>query len=705
MWISIGPDGHIYYVHFNYGASAELRRLRFAGELNPPPVITASAATPESGLAPLAVQFSATASYAGSGSLAYRWDFGDGQTSTERNPQHTYRSAGIYTARLAVTGGGLTALGRPIRLEVGRPPTATIISPTAGTTFAAGETITVTGSGVDPDGVLTAGSLRWSVLFLHDNHSHPTLSGVTGPELRLDVEDTGHDYAGNTGLRIELTAVDADGLSHATSIDLKPRKVPVELRTNLPEPGVVTVDGVVQQSPFTVDTIEGFNHRFEAPALVCVGTDQWRMIGWNAGTGTSTQFRVGSAPTTLTARYESVGTAAACTPGGTMRYSATGDRTGSVPLAGSSIVRGTGIYAFFSETEPFVRVEFWLDDPTGTGTPRARELTAPYDFAGGTVAVANVFDTGALAVGNHSIRVVATRADGSTEVNLTTFAISSPPTTTTTTTAPTTTALTTSTTRPTTTTTPSTTSTAASSTSGLVYSRTADRRDPFRVQGASFQSSASIYPFLSISGSFVRVQFWLDDPTLARAPIRTELAAPYDLAGGTVTAANPYSLVQLASGTHSLSAVATRADGTTVRFDSTFQIAAAATTSTGPTSTGPTSTGPTSSTTTSGIGGPRLMVSSSADRSNAVPLAGLRVTGTTVYIFLEHRPEVVRVAFSLDGSAHRTELLAPWDFNGGDTTTATGFAISSFAAGSHRLSAVATLSDGRIQTIVADFSR
>ena len=100
-----------------------------------------------------------------------------------------------------------------------------------------------------------------------------------------------------------------------------------------------------------------------------------------------------------------------------MRYSATGDRTGSVPLAGSSIVRGTGIYAFFSETEPFVRVEFWLDDPTGTGTPRARELTAPYDFAGGTVAVANVFDTGALAVGNHSIRVVATRADGSTDAN------------------------------------------------------------------------------------------------------------------------------------------------------------------------------------------------------------------------------------------------------------------------------------------------
>ncbi|MEZ4981260.1 MAG: PKD domain-containing protein [Saprospiraceae bacterium] len=30
----------------------------------------------------------------------YVWDFGDGTTSSEENPQHTYKSSGIYTVKL-----------------------------------------------------------------------------------------------------------------------------------------------------------------------------------------------------------------------------------------------------------------------------------------------------------------------------------------------------------------------------------------------------------------------------------------------------------------------------------------------------------------------------------------------------------------------------------------------------------------------------
>lgn len=39
---------------------------------------------------------------------SYLWDFGDGQTSTEVNPAHTYGSAGTYTVKLTVVGGGCT---------------------------------------------------------------------------------------------------------------------------------------------------------------------------------------------------------------------------------------------------------------------------------------------------------------------------------------------------------------------------------------------------------------------------------------------------------------------------------------------------------------------------------------------------------------------------------------------------------------------
>ncbi len=38
--------------------------------------------------------------------LTYFWDFGDGNTSTQQNPVHTYAQSGIYGACLTVTGGG-----------------------------------------------------------------------------------------------------------------------------------------------------------------------------------------------------------------------------------------------------------------------------------------------------------------------------------------------------------------------------------------------------------------------------------------------------------------------------------------------------------------------------------------------------------------------------------------------------------------------
>jgi PKD repeat protein len=36
----------------------------------------------------------------------YSWDFGDGESSTEQNPVHTYLTAGVYTVSLTVTGSG-----------------------------------------------------------------------------------------------------------------------------------------------------------------------------------------------------------------------------------------------------------------------------------------------------------------------------------------------------------------------------------------------------------------------------------------------------------------------------------------------------------------------------------------------------------------------------------------------------------------------
>jgi len=60
-------------------------------------------ATPAKGLAPLAVAFT-DASIAGSAVIdKWEWTFGDGGTSTEKNPSHTYVQPGKYTVSLNVT--------------------------------------------------------------------------------------------------------------------------------------------------------------------------------------------------------------------------------------------------------------------------------------------------------------------------------------------------------------------------------------------------------------------------------------------------------------------------------------------------------------------------------------------------------------------------------------------------------------------------
>ncbi|MEO6452781.1 MAG: PKD domain-containing protein [Ginsengibacter sp.] len=59
-------------------------------------------ATPTSGCLPLAVQFT-DQSTAGAGTLTtWKWDYGDGSTSTDQSPQHMYTSSGIFDVTLQV---------------------------------------------------------------------------------------------------------------------------------------------------------------------------------------------------------------------------------------------------------------------------------------------------------------------------------------------------------------------------------------------------------------------------------------------------------------------------------------------------------------------------------------------------------------------------------------------------------------------------
>jgi cysteine-rich repeat protein len=65
-------------------------------------------ADPDRLVAPGDVQFRVNPE-GGTGSFSYQWDFGDGGTSTEKDPLHTYRGVGTFTARVTARSGGTTA--------------------------------------------------------------------------------------------------------------------------------------------------------------------------------------------------------------------------------------------------------------------------------------------------------------------------------------------------------------------------------------------------------------------------------------------------------------------------------------------------------------------------------------------------------------------------------------------------------------------
>ncbi|MFC1926726.1 PKD domain-containing protein, partial [Chloroflexota bacterium] len=62
--------------------------------------VTEFTATPTSGVTPLEVQFTDQST---GNVVSWEWDFGDGGTSTEQNPLHTYAAGGVYTVSLTAT--------------------------------------------------------------------------------------------------------------------------------------------------------------------------------------------------------------------------------------------------------------------------------------------------------------------------------------------------------------------------------------------------------------------------------------------------------------------------------------------------------------------------------------------------------------------------------------------------------------------------
>ena len=308
VYLAEGPDGALYYVDLGYSdiggtfGVSKIRRISYTSS-NQSPVVHASA-SPTSGPTPLTCPSRAPtrpirrASPSPTLGLRRRHDL------NRRQPDPHLRHPGPYTARLTVSDGVNDSISTPITINAGNVPTATILTPTNNLHFRAGDVISYSGDGTDPDdGDLPDSAFTWNIDFLHDGHVHPgtPVHGVTGGS--FTIPSSGHDFSGNTRYRITLTVTDSDGLSSSRSVVVRPRKVNLTFDT-VPSGRTIYLDGIAKTTPFVHDTLIGFHHTIEARNQTADGTI-YKFDSWSDGGGQPHTITVPSTAHSYSATFDS----------------------------------------------------------------------------------------------------------------------------------------------------------------------------------------------------------------------------------------------------------------------------------------------------------------------------------------------------------------------------------------------------------------
>lgn len=298
----------LYYA--TYGGGGEVRRIVYTGSLNRAPTALLDA-QPRYGDTPLTVTFDGSASSDpdSSAALTYLWDFGDQTATTETSSptiDHTYTITGTYTATLRVRDGdGALSTAATLRIDVGNAPPAPVISaPAVSDRFRVGQTITLQGSATDPqDGALPASALSWRVLLHHNEHTHPYLQSTAGTGITITAPAP-EDLSATSGsyLEIELTAIDALGLTEVVTQALQPNRVTVTFAT-IPSGRQLTVNELTFTASRALVSWEGFGLKVGGPAQQDTPGNWLRLASWSDGGAPSHTITTPAAAATYTATF------------------------------------------------------------------------------------------------------------------------------------------------------------------------------------------------------------------------------------------------------------------------------------------------------------------------------------------------------------------------------------------------------------------
>lgn len=297
--LTTAPNGDLVYVTL----SGDIRRIVYAPGNKTP--IARAHASKQWGAMPLQVQFSSDGTSDPDGdALTFTWDFGDGSPGgSGLNAMHVYDAPGAYVASLTVSDAGGKEATAHVPIWAGNePPALEIERVGGGSTYRAGERISLTGRASDPDeGPLGDAALGWEVTLRHRDHIHP-LYRTRGPSTSFVVDD-GHDS--DSHYEVTLTAVDAEGLRVSKTLELHPETVDLTISSS-PPGAPITYGGSPAKAPFHHAAAVGVRTTISAAESFSRDGRLYRFERWSDGGEIVHAITVPNQTTEFIAYYQDV---------------------------------------------------------------------------------------------------------------------------------------------------------------------------------------------------------------------------------------------------------------------------------------------------------------------------------------------------------------------------------------------------------------